>query len=83
MKKLTLSFTAAALMMTGVSCSTPTTDSGGRRYHTSPIPIQNRTGISWTDTRTHTPVGPQGQVRYHHSSAPIAGKTGLQIAHVR
>ena len=83
MKKLTLSFAAVALMMTGVSCSTPNTDSGGRRYHTSPIPIQNRTGISWTDTRTQAPAGHQGQVRYHHSTAPIASKTGLQIAHVR
>lgn len=83
MKKLTLSFAAAALMMTGVSCSSPNTDSGGRRYHTSPIPIQNRTGISWTDTRTQTPAYQNSQVRYHHSSAPIASKTGLQIARAR
>ena len=83
MKKLTLSFAAAALMMTGVSCSTPNTDSGGRRYHTSPIPIQNRTGISWTDTRAQKPAYQNSQVRYHHSSSPIASKSGLQIAHVR
>jgi len=83
MMKLTLAFTAVALMMTGVSCSTPNTDSGGRHYHVSPIPIKNRTGVSWTDTRPQTPSGPAGEVRYHHSSAPIASKTGLQIARVR
>ncbi|GAA5145284.1 MULTISPECIES: hypothetical protein [Prosthecobacter] len=83
MKKLTLTFAAAALMMTGVSCSTPNTDSGGRRYHTSPIPIHNKTGISWTDTKAQTPSGPSGQVRYHHSPSPIASKTGLQASYVR
>lgn len=83
MMKLTLALTSAALLLTGVSCSTPNTDSGGRRYHTSPIPIKNRTGISWTDTRVATPSASVGQASYHHSSTPIAGKTGLQIARVR
>ncbi|TDU71244.1 hypothetical protein EI77_02366 [Prosthecobacter fusiformis] len=83
MKKLTLSFAAAALMMTGVSCSTPNTDSAGRRYHSSPNPVQGRTGISWTDTRTQRPASGNGAVRYHHSTTPMASKTGLQIAQVR
>lgn len=83
MMKLTLALTAAALMLTGVSCSSPSTDSGGRRYHVSPIPIQNRTGVSWTDTRDTTPTGPAGKARYYHSSSPIASKTGLQVAYNR
>jgi hypothetical protein len=83
MMKLTLAFTAAALMLTGVSCSTPNTDSGGRRYHQSPVPIQNRTGISWTDSTDISNAGPSGKPRYHHSSSPIASKTGLQVAYGR
>jgi hypothetical protein len=46
MKKLTLSFAAAALMMTGVSCSTPNKGSCDGSFRTSPVPILNRTGLS-------------------------------------
>ncbi|HEY1080777.1 MAG TPA: hypothetical protein VGE29_00860 [Prosthecobacter sp.] len=83
MMKLTYALTAAALMFAGVSCSSPSTDSGGRRYHMSPTPIHNKTGISWTDTRPGTPSGPEGKARYYHSPSPIASKTGLQTAYVR
>lgn len=80
MMKLTSSLAAAALMFIGVSCSTPNTDSGGRRYHQSPVPIQNRTGISWTDTQPLQHSNAPGKVRYRHSTTPIASKTGLQVA---
>lgn len=80
MKKLIPALSAAALMIAGVSCSSPSTDSGGRRYHQSPTPINNRTGISWTDTQPLQHSAPAGKVRYQHSTTPIASKTGLQVA---
>lgn len=83
MKKLIPALSAAALMIAGVSCSSPSTDSGGRRYHQSPIPIHNKTGISWTDSQPAGSSAPAGKVRYHHGASPIASKTGLQVSYVR
>lgn len=44
MMKLTLLLTAAALMFTGVSCSSPT-GSADRLYNIAPSPIASKTGV--------------------------------------
>ncbi len=83
MMKPTLLILAAAMLTTGVSCSSMGTDSTGRRYYHSSAPIQSKTGLTFKETRTSAISAAPSQVRYHHSPAPIPSKTGLQVAHVR
>ncbi len=82
--KPTLALLALASLTFNVSCSSMGTDSTGRRYYHSAMPIQSKMGL------THQQIRPQAATttptvatRYYHSPAPIPSKTGLQVAQVR
>lgn len=83
MMKPTLFLLAAAMLTTGVSCSSMGTDSAGRRYYHSAAPIQSKTGLSYKETRQAAHKHTVRQEGYFHSPAPIASKTGLQVAYSR
>ncbi len=82
--KPTLTLLALASLAFNVSCSSMGTDSTGRRYSHSPMPIQSKMGLTYKETRPQAAAStPAVATRYHHSSAPIPSKTGLQVAQVR
>ncbi len=84
MKKLVIATTLTATALFNVSCSNLGTDSTGRRYSMSPLPIQSKTGLTFVETRaTSGGSAPTGRAVYHHSPSPIASKTGLQVAYAR
>jgi len=80
----TLALLALASLAFNVSCSSMGTDSTGRRYHHSAMPIQSKMGLTHKQTRPQAAAEtPAVATRYYHSPAPIAAKTGLQVAQVR
>jgi hypothetical protein len=84
MKKTAIAATLVASALFNVSCSNLGTDSTGRRYSMSPMPIQSKTGLTYVETRPSSVAsGPEGRAVYHHSPSPIASKTGLQVAYAR
>lgn len=84
MKKLVIATTLTATALFNVSCSNLGTDSTGRRYSMSPLPIQSKTGLTFVETRaTSGDRVPAGRAVYHHSPSPIASKTGLQVTYAR
>lgn len=81
--KPTLALLALASLAFNVSCSSMGTDSTGRRYYHSAMPIQSKTGLTYKETRPVALKQNATAVRYHHSAAPIPSKTGLQVTPVR
>lgn len=81
--KPTLLLLAAAMLTTGVSCSSMGTDSAGRRYYHSAAPIKSKTGLTYKETRPASHKHAVRQEGYFHSPAPIPSKTGLQVAYSR
>ena len=81
--KPTLALLALASLVFNVSCSSMGTDSTGRRYYHSAMPIQSKTGLTYKETRPQAGATPAVATRYQHSAAPIPSKTGLQVAQVR
>ena len=81
--KPTLALLALTCLTFNVSCSSMGTDSTGRRYYHSAMPIQSKTGLTYKETRPQAAATPAVATRYQHSAAPIPSKTGLQVAQVR
>jgi hypothetical protein len=82
--KPTLALLALASLAFNVSCSSMGTDSTGRRYYHSAMPIQSKMGLTHKETRPQAAAAtPAVATRYYHSAAPIPSKTGLQVAQVR